>query len=419
MTGLAGNITYFGAAPDTGNLGVSALCFSVIDGLLPRTRATITVFDHSRGEGPLQGWQGRVRRAGGMRSRRWYRPESQAWIGASLAMGIPLGPGASILSRADAVLDISGGDSFTDLYGPERFKAIVWCKQTALRMGTPLLLLPQTYGPFHLEDSRREASRLVRGAAACWARDARSFETLRQLLGDRFDPSRHRLGVDVAFLLERREPFGWEPPARTVGEPLAAVNVSGLIYHDPEKARVRYRFKADYRALMYKLVERLVDDGAKVLLVPHVVTPRGHFESDTSAAEAIVQALAPDRRERVMIAPECKDPREAKHIIAIADWFCGTRMHATIAALSSGVPTASVAYSDKTLGVFETCGQGQHVHDPRLLSTDELVEAVLSSYRERERARVSLAASLPKVLTKAAEQMDEVARQIRGIEFQP
>jgi polysaccharide pyruvyl transferase WcaK-like protein len=83
-------------------------------------------------------------------------------------------------------------------------------------------------------------------------------------------------------------------------------------------------------------------------------------------------------------------------------------MHATIAGLSSGVPTAAVSYSDKTLGVFETCGQGEHVHDPRRLDTNALVDAVLRSFRERDSARASLATHLPAVLAKASEQMDEI-----------
>ena len=43
----------------------------------------------------------------------------------------------------------------------------------------------------------------IRQAAMCWARDARSFETLKELLGDYFDPQRHRCGVDVAFAWSR------------------------------------------------------------------------------------------------------------------------------------------------------------------------------------------------------------------------
>ncbi len=48
-------------------------------------------------------------------------------------------------------------------------------------------------------------------------------------------------------------------------------------------------------------------------------------------------------------------------------------MHSTIAGLSSGVPTATVTYSDKALGVFELCGQEDHVIDPRIFDTEQVV----------------------------------------------
>jgi polysaccharide pyruvyl transferase WcaK-like protein len=109
------------------------------------------------------------------------------------------------------------------------------------------------------------------------------------------------------------------------------------------------------------------------------------------------------------VVPDSLTGCEFKWLIARSDWFCGTRMHACIAALSSGVPTAAVAYSDKTLGVFETCGQGGEVVDPRVCGTDEVVERLWDSYTRRDAVRGSLARHLPAVLSKANEQMNIIA----------
>lgn len=87
-------------------------------------------------------------------------------------------------------------------------------------------------------------------------------------------------------------------------------------------------------------------------------------------------------------------------------------MHSTIAALSSGVPAAAIAYSPKTLGVFETCGQGAHVADPRpALETDGVVEQLWQSWTVRKEARQSLHATLPAVLRRAEEQMDAIVAE--------
>src|SRR5207244_2727894 len=110
--------------------GVSALCLSLLAGILRRAPgARITAFDHGRGVRP-----GRVRvgereveytRCGAWHSRRVHRPESFWRIRAGVRLGGLGSAGARLVRGADAVLDISGGDSFTDLYGAQRFRTAV------------------------------------------------------------------------------------------------------------------------------------------------------------------------------------------------------------------------------------------------------------------------------------------------------
>ena len=374
-------------------------------------------------------------------------------------------PAVARLRAADAVLDISGGDSFTDLYGPRRFHNVASSKRLALEAGKPLVLLPQTYGPYR--DPRYRALRRTscRRAALAWARDPRSFEVLQELAGPDFDPQRHRCGVDVAFALEARPPHrplpepiatwlgcgtgfqpvgsgpalhrpvdspqpcsvgppwptltdGHRPPCRpgegkAPAEPLSyaaaplapsplgpsvpsviGFNVSGLIWHDPAGARTRYGFKADYRECVLGFLRRVLrGTDARIVLVPHVLTPPGHYESDPGANAAVQAALADElgAADRLAAVPPVYDPMETKWLIARCDWFCGTRMHACIAALSSGVPTAAIAYSVKTQGVFETCGQGGCVADPRAAGTADVVDRLWTAWQDRAAARTALA----------------------------
>jgi colanic acid/amylovoran biosynthesis protein len=318
-----------------------------------------------------------------------------------------------LLSRSAAVLDLSAGDSFTDLYGRWRFRSITLPKLIALEMGRPLFLLPQTYGPFADAGRRKIAQDILRRTSMAWARDPWSYTKLQALLGGAFDPDRHREGVDVAFLLETAPPA--EPLPRPLegwlddsGTRVAGINVSGLLYHGGEPAREQYGLKSDYRAVVTGLVSRLLDETDWVLvLVPHVTVEERHHESDTAAARAMVSAL--DRPDRVTVAPSYKDPRHVKWLISKLDWFCGTRMHSTIAAMSSGVPTAAIAYSDKTLGVFQTCGQGEHVADLRLNDTEDIIDRVLGVWQAREGVKGRLAAELPAVVLRARTQMEELA----------
>ncbi len=302
-----------GAPLDTGNLGVSALGTSTAFGVKQRMpQMELTCFDHGRlmrrHEIVINKARLEVDLCGALFTRRWHRPESLARIRIAARLGGLLNPAARRILAANAVLDISGGDSFTDLYGAWRFRQVTLPKIIALENRIPLILLPQTYGPFRAPKAQRVARRIVRGAAMAWARDARSFNILRDLLGpDHFDPARHRLGVDVAFALPANEPQGdrLPPPMREwlvrngdQEQPLVGLNISGLIWHDPASARDRYGLQADYREAIVGLLVRLLRDPARprVLLVPHVLTPNGHYESDPHACRLAMQA-ALDRQE--------------------------------------------------------------------------------------------------------------------------
>ena len=418
-------IALVNADPQSANRGVKALFattiagvtrrmpvvdWTVIDSFLGRRRTTWRVDD---GE-PVP-----MTLVGGRTGNRYYRPENYATMSILQRLG-PIGAGLSPTLRgirdADVLLDASGGDSFTDLYGTVRWEWTVQPKRIALRGGTPLVMLPKTFGPF--DRHRDEAASLVRRSEACWARDGRSFEVLRDLLGPEFDPDRHRQGVDMAFGLAVIEPEASEELSRiaeTARGPVVGLNVSGLMYNDPDAARDRYGFKADYRRVVDRFLERILEEtDATVLLVPHVMAPSASVESDPGAAEAVVAALGQAARERVSITPSSLDQSEVKWLISRCDWFCGTRMHATIAGLSTCTPTATVSYSGKAIGVFESCGQGGEVFDPRDLDTEAIVERMMDSYGRREDLRTSLEREMPGVKAIASRQMDEIVAVVES-----
>src|SRR5262249_18444552 len=126
-------VSIFNASPDTANLGVSALCFSVIAGLARRIdNLSLTVADWGFGirKDSLQvdGQPFEYQRCG-VRSSMWlHRPEALWNIRLASKFGGAWNPIARHLISQDYVLDITGGDSFTDLYGAKRFRSIVQTK---------------------------------------------------------------------------------------------------------------------------------------------------------------------------------------------------------------------------------------------------------------------------------------------------
>lgn len=413
MTGL--RVILAGAALGNGNRGIEALALSVMGSVSQHSPDTrLTVLDDGWGIRSAPGGrhpQIQVEYAGVRRSRRWHRPES--WARIRLAQSLRLGnPVADRFREADAVLDLSGGDSFTDLYGAARLAAVSAPKQAALRAGRPLVLLPQTYGPFTTPAARRLAERLVRSSTLAYSRDARSHEILADLAGPDAAPSRLVEGVDVAFALEPRRP-GPEVEDLLVGdsaEPVVGVNPSGLLFDDA--AHARFGLAGSYLDTMTSVVRALLSAGAHVVFVPHVHEAGGSGESDILAISRIREELEPGETSRTITLPTSLDAAEVKWCIERLDWFVGSRMHATIAALSTMTPTAGYAYSDKTLGVFRTCGMGEHVVDARTTSGDDAVAAIMSSFERRAEISHRLRDSVPATVDASREQLRDLLGRI-------
>lgn len=424
-------LALFGAPPDTPNMGVSALFASAIDGLTRELgEVSWIVFDNGLGRRTTafsmsNGTNISLTLFGARTGRRYYRPENLTTMQLAARMGLAgawLNEGVRLIDSCDAVLDVSGGDSFSDIYGLKRFSGVHLPKQIALLRGKPLLLMPQTYGPFRDSHVRSRAKAATQRAAMAWARDSNSFEELKRLVAPLYATEVYREGVDMAFSLPTREPMGRLAPAlsswlsespRTA--PLVGINVSGLIYNDPARAKSNYHFVADYRSVVLRFVTQLLErTTARVILISHVMDRPGHYESDIEACQCVAESLPVGAADRVMVAPIDLDQSEAKWLISGLDWFCGTRMHSTIAALSSGVPTAAIAYSDKTRGVFATCGVADQVFDPRTIDTDGVIAGLWTAYENRSAVRATLLCHLPGVLATARGQMREMAECIRA-----
>lgn len=410
MTGL--RLVLAGAAIGNGNRGVEALARSVMDAVdRDRPHSVLSILDDGwgvRAQNDPRCTQTQVEYVGVRRSRRWHRPESWTQIRLAQTLGLPSNPVAQRFAAADAILDLSAGDSFTDLYGPARFATVSSPKTAAVRAERPLVLLPQTFGPFETVTGRRRAERLVRDAALAYARDAWSYGQLLELAGPDADQTRLRQGVDVAFALEPRRP-DVHVADRVTGQdagPTAGVNVSGLLRDAAGHAR--FRLAGDYLDTMTDVIRGLLSRGAHVVFVPHVHEPNGGGESDVVAIQEIVGRLSDKERDRTTVVPPTLDAAELKWCIAQVDWFVGSRMHATIAALSTLTPSCAYAYSDKTVGVFETCGMGDQVVDARHTAGSGAVDAILASFEERESSRQRLISRAPTTIETSHSQLREL-----------
>lgn len=252
----------------------------------------------------------------------------------------------ALARRADLAIDIGGGDSFADIYGTGRLKRMFWLKTLTHLAGTPLVMAPQTIGPFDRTWSRRLARGTMRRCALVASRDRLSTEAAR--------------GLGVAAVIEASDVAlrlpGAPPPPRPAAAPLrVGINVSGLLMAGGYTGRNEFGIAADYPTLMRDLIRHFQAHpaGCEVHLVPHVIVRAGPMQrEDDAQACAGLAAEFPG----TVLAPAFATPSEAKGYISGMDFFMGARMHACIAAFSSGVPVVPMAYSRKFAGMFGSLG---------------------------------------------------------------
>jgi polysaccharide pyruvyl transferase WcaK-like protein len=193
--------------------------------------------------------------------------------------------------------------------------------------------------------------------------------------------------------------------------------VSGLLWQREEASRARFGLADSHRTQVNAIARAALESAPDMhlVLVSHVEQPRGAAESDLDAAEALAASLRPDFPGRVEVLPQDYTPSELKWVISRLDWFAGARMHATIGAFSSGVPTLGLGYSDKARGVFDECGLTGQVADLRTLDASALAERVAMSIANRADTRTKTAKVLPGVKTRAAAMMDALTCRIAGL----
>jgi len=319
------------------------------------------------------------------------------------------------LYETDLALDITGGDSFSDIYGSKRFYTGTLRKWLVVLFGKKLVMMPQTYGPFDKRLTMILARRMINYATLVYSRDQAGVKRVKELLGEEKAGEKVSFVPDVGFILDPRRPNHEEIDSlekiKSANNTLVGLNISGLLSHGEDTGDNVFDLKTDYPALIDSIIAFLMkQDGTAVLLVPHVIAlhksdapapqsarRKGYGEqSDAAVCEKLYERVAAKHPGRIFIVRGSHDHGQIKYIIGLCDFFIGSRMHACIAALSQCVPAVGIAYSGKFQGVFESVGVGDCVADARRCREDELLEKVSSAYQRRDQIRENLHETVPR-----------------------
>lgn len=258
----------------------------------------------------------------------------------------------SEIKKCDCIIDVTEGDSFSDIYGDAWFTGRTRVKLLIENMGIPLILAPQTYGPYLTGKNRRMAAEAIKKARAVMTRDKQSQKLVKELAG--VDAV---YTTDLAFAL----PCG-EYDIKASDKVKVGINASNLLYFGNEMKDRKFNIKTDYAGYLNGLLDVICGlDRYEVYLISHV---DGDYE---------VHKILKERYPDCNLVPIFKNPVEAKSCISKMDIFIGARMHGTIAAFTCGAACIPTAYSPKFAGLFKSVGYDVLV-DLASMDTEDAVD---------------------------------------------
>lgn len=277
----------------------------------------------------------------------------------------------SKLKLCDLIFDETFGDGFSDIYFTRSAYKDAFIKYIISKLKLPLILTPQTYGPFYHKSLEIISGNAIKNAYKVYARDS-----LSQKYASRISKREVLITTDLAFNLP------YKKQQLNKNQIKLGLNVSGLLWQGGFNKNNQFKLCTDYQKYCKKLIEHYNKNNYEIHLIPHVTTPGDKHriipDSDIDVCN-LLHKIYPF----TILAPLYNSPIEIKGYIASLNYFIGARMHSTIAAFSSGVITVPFAYSRKFQGLFEDLEYPIYI-DGRILETEEAIEKTIQYIKEAD-----------------------------------
>lgn len=275
----------------------------------------------------------------------WFRGSKKVWH--LLEWCLPSEPRSEVnaLRTADLVVGVGGGY----LQGPKGIKGDLHLFYVLLpliltkRLKKPLVLAPQSYGPFGNERQKRAVEHVLRGIDAVFVREDPSMNLLTSLGAK---PRRLERAVDSGFAFEGGLTCDWRKELSIDGE-VPLIGITALRWLEPSA-------QTQYEKALSLTVDHIQNDcGGRVVLIPQMML------SSQPGDDPIVQSHIADgclAEPKPINLVDLNSFREVKSLYGSLDYLIGTRFHSVIFALTSFVPCIAIEYEPKAGGIMRELG---------------------------------------------------------------
>lgn len=385
MTGLALRDNNRGTAA----LGYGALGFLCEKGLIKESQSIVNIEERSL----LTFAKAIIKRRAIRKKKEIIKTNNQQWqyeefyifhFEKRMARRFPLLRKFSIYERiicnTEFVAAINGGDGFSDIYGKEIFIQRLPGIQMAMENGIPLMLLPQTIGPFNDSEIWAIAKKILHYADWVFVRDKKFTHILDQ------EKISYEVTKDLSYYM-KPETWQIDIPKGCVG-----LNVSGLAYSN-NFSGLEHKFDL-YPVLIRNIISEFQTIGVPLFLIPHSYNHRKSEPNndDLEACRKVYSELK-GKKNVYVIDKDMTSPM-VKYVISRMSFFIGTRMHANFAAIYTNVPVFGLAYSYKFAGGFSSNGLDGEKQTAMIIDMTQddvtlIVQRIMTLYKESIKPNMS------------------------------
>lgn len=266
----------------------------------------------------------------------------------------PFGLGKSPYDDFDVIVDLTT-DGPNDHYRLSMTLFSLFNTYLATLSNKPIVISAASIGTFKKRITKMLARYVLNRVDVIEVREERTLEYLDSL---NISHPNIYLTADLAFLMdpaskERINSIFSVEGLQDVKKPIFGVTPSYILhkYAFPEISSLEKK-EEEYNNIIIKTINYLTEKyDCTVLLIPHAAAPNFATKNDDQTLSREIYEKVKENVNIKLIHGDY-DADELKGIISRCDLFIGCRMHATIAATSTHVPTVALVYGHKSHGIL-------------------------------------------------------------------
>jgi colanic acid/amylovoran biosynthesis protein len=302
------------------------------------------------------------------------------------------------LDAADLVISTGGGylNGTNSLSGNLNVWHLLLPIKLARQMGKPVVLAPQSYGPFGNDYQRRITKRVLDTVQSILVREGKSLKLLKEI---GVNPALCVAAVDSGFA------FDTDVTGKATNDKAKGMKVGITARAWMSKAKQ----DAYEQGLAGFIVESQRQHKAQFTLFPQVTSDL--YEDDDRVCERRIAALARAEGATVEQVDDRPNHHALKRLYAGLDVTVGTRFHSVIFSLTSYVPAIAIEYEHKTSGIMQDLGLSDWV----IKIEDVTAERLAAMYDRMTREHDNYVKHLRKVLPDYIARTEETRSELRRV----